>query len=246
MAAALGQPPQLRPQCLELLDAALDVGRPSLEQGQHMAAGCLTPVAERDHAADLAQGEPDCLGGTDEGESDRRVAAEVPVARARPGRRREEPQLLVEPDRLGRYTRGTRQLADTHAALDLPVRWNVQASVMEITMLHVPDCPNLVLARRNLAAALARTAVDAAVREHVVASAEEAEHLGMNGSPTILIDGCDPFPGDAPASLACRRYPGDAGLGGAPSVDMLVGRLQILTTDAAEITRRGPTTRRRP
>jgi hypothetical protein len=45
----------------------------------------------------------------------------------------------------------------------------------------------------------------------------------MNGSPTLLIDGVDPFgrPGLRP-SLSCRLYPDENGsLSGAPSVTQL-------------------------
>jgi hypothetical protein len=43
----------------------------------------------------------------------------------------------------------------------------------------------------------------------------------MHGSPTLLIDGRDPFAGPgAPASLSCRLYRDETGrLGPAPSVD---------------------------
>lgn len=87
--------------------------------------------------------------------------------------------------------------------------------------MHAPDCPNRPDVRRNLDEAPARAGVDAEVREREIASPEEAVAAGMSGSPTILVDGVDPFASDAPGSLACRRYP-DAGGGGAPSVDALV------------------------
>jgi len=45
----------------------------------------------------------------------------------------------------------------------------------------------------------------------------EVELLGFTGSPTILIDGVDPFaePG-RPAGLACRMYRTATGLAGTP------------------------------
>jgi hypothetical protein len=45
------------------------------------------------------------------------------------------------------------------------------------------------------------------VRRRVVADEREAVLAGMHGSPTLLIDGVDPFaaPGQAPG-LACRLY----------------------------------------
>lgn len=72
-------------------------------------------------------------------------------------------------------------------------------------MLYVPDCPNRILARDVLEQALARTGMTALVRERAVGSVEEAERLGMRGSPTILIDGRDAFPGgDGSAAWSCR------------------------------------------
>jgi len=96
---------------------------------------------------------------------------------------------------------------------------------MNIDLLHVLDCPNLTEARQNLDTALARAGIVAVVRERLVTSAEEATAMGMNGSPTVLIDGVDPFGADAAASLACRLYRDAAGVRGAPSVEALTAGL---------------------
>ena len=41
-----------------------------------------------------------------------------------------------------------------------------------------------------------------------VRSDADALRLGFHGSPTILIDGIDPFPGPSePVGLSCRSYP---------------------------------------
>ncbi|KJS63341.1 DsbA family protein [Streptomyces rubellomurinus] len=93
---------------------------------------------------------------------------------------------------------------------------------MELTILAVPDCPNAPLLRERLAEALARQHAPA-VTSHVVTDAEQAERLGMHGSPTLLINGSDPFtePGQ-PASLSCRLFRDmDGAVSGAPSVDQL-------------------------
>jgi hypothetical protein len=51
---------------------------------------------------------------------------------------------------------------------------------------------------------------------------EEALRLGFRGSPTILLDGQDPFADqDAPVGLACRLYATEGGLQGAPTIDQL-------------------------
>jgi hypothetical protein len=97
---------------------------------------------------------------------------------------------------------------------------------MEIELLYVPECPHRRLARDHVDRALARTRRAAVVREREVRSSEEAAHLGMRGSPTILIDGQDPFVDTAdPTALSCRLYRSDVGLSGAPTVEQLVEAL---------------------
>jgi hypothetical protein len=93
---------------------------------------------------------------------------------------------------------------------------------MELTLLTVPACPSAPVFEERLAAALAGHP-GAVVRRREVASERAAADAGMHGSPTLLIDGRDPFalPG-APASLSCRLYRDEAGRAGpAPSVQAL-------------------------
>jgi hypothetical protein len=94
---------------------------------------------------------------------------------------------------------------------------------VDIELLVVPDCPNAPAAQ-----ALLRTALDAAgmlgtgVRVSVIDSQREAGERGFVGSPTILINGLDPFAEPArPPALACRLYPGLAGPSGLPPADQL-------------------------
>ena len=97
---------------------------------------------------------------------------------------------------------------------------------MDIDLLYLAACPNHAIARARVQIALDRTHLAAVVREREVQSSEEAARLGMRGSPTILIDGHDPFAGGAdPAALSCRLYRGDPGFGGAPTVEQLVEAL---------------------
>jgi hypothetical protein len=111
------------------------------------------------------------------------------------------------------------ELADQHL-LDLPVHWNLYGQRMRIDLLYVADCPNLVVARERIAIALERTGAAATLYEHEVATAEEAERSGMSGSPTVLVDGVDPFGGAGP-SLACRLYRSGDEVEGAPPLDSL-------------------------
>jgi hypothetical protein len=85
---------------------------------------------------------------------------------------------------------------------------------MELTVLVVPACPHTAPLRERLTLAL-EGRDDGTVTWREVTDPEEAEHLGMHGSPTLLVDGTDPFarPGEEP-SLSCRVL-------GLPSLDRL-------------------------
>jgi hypothetical protein len=87
---------------------------------------------------------------------------------------------------------------------------------MDVELLVIPDCPNTEPALRLVLDALADLGLDdVRARVTVVDSAGP----GFAGSPTILIDGTDPFASSTPASgLACRVYPGPSGLPSLSSV----------------------------
>ena len=90
---------------------------------------------------------------------------------------------------------------------------------MEIELLVVPDCPNEAAAAALIRSAVADTRVTATITRAVIATEDQARLRGFVGSPTILLDGVDPFgPPDAPAGLACRLYPTANGLQGVPSL----------------------------
>jgi hypothetical protein len=100
---------------------------------------------------------------------------------------------------------------------------------MDLVLLTIPDCPNAVAFEERLAAALAGHPA-AVVRRRVVGDEREAAEAGMHGSPTLLVDGSDPFaaPGEPP-SLSCRLYRDASGrTGPVPSVEEL--RRALTTT----------------
>lgn len=102
------------------------------------------------------------------------------------------------------------------------MRWNLYGSHVDIEILYVTACPHLDRARSRVREALAAVGVPASVRETEVATTDCAVRLGMCGSPTILIDGRDPFPTAEAGSLSCRLYRTDHALDGAPSVRQLI------------------------
>ena len=75
-----------------------------------------------------------------------------------------------------------------------------------MTLQYFDDCPNWQTANERLRALADE--LDIHITYHRVSSVEEAEELAFRGSPTILIDGRDPFArGGEPSGLACRVYP---------------------------------------
>jgi hypothetical protein len=93
---------------------------------------------------------------------------------------------------------------------------------MHLTVLAVPGCPNAPVLRDRLAAALDDRA-DVSVSRQVISDETEAARWGVHGSPTLLIDGVDPFAvRGQPPSLSCRLYRDEHGrTSGAPSVGQL-------------------------
>lgn len=94
--------------------------------------------------------------------------------------------------------------------------------MLEVTVLAVPGCPNEPVLRDRLAQVLSDYP-DATVTRRVIRDEAGAARYGMHGSPTLLVNGSDPFavPG-TPAGLSCRLYRDQGGpAGGAPSVAAL-------------------------
>lgn len=93
---------------------------------------------------------------------------------------------------------------------------------MQIEILTVPGCPNGPVLTQRLAAVLGENP-EVPVVQRTVTDPEEAARRGMHGSPTLLIDGRDPFADpDTPPSLSCRLYRApDGSRHGAPSVEDL-------------------------
>nr|WTB29768.1 hypothetical protein OG781_09920 [Streptomyces sp. NBC_00830] len=98
---------------------------------------------------------------------------------------------------------------------------------MRITALTLPNCPNAPVIEERIVRALNGRSAEVELVE--AADLEQAARLGMTGSPTVLIEGVDPFavPG-IPASLSCRLYRGPDGKAeGAPSVADLQRALYV-------------------
>jgi len=98
---------------------------------------------------------------------------------------------------------------------------------MEITLQYFEGCPNW----ETTAALLDRLCaegLDATSGLELIDTHDKAVARGFRGSPTVLIDGLDPFADkEAPVGLACRIYDTEDGLAGSPSLDQL--RRAIIT-----------------
>ena len=92
---------------------------------------------------------------------------------------------------------------------------------MEITLQYFDGCPNWEVLDHRLAQVIEGRA-DVRVAHQRVETAEDAARLGFHGSPTVLVDGVDPFADEhAPVGLSCRVFRTTAGLAGSPTVDQL-------------------------
>ncbi len=96
----------------------------------------------------------------------------------------------------------------------------------QVTLQYFDGCPNWRIAEERLV----RLADEYGFPLHRqrIDTPEQAERVGFGGSPTILVDGRDPFAagGPAPTGLTCRVYPTPEGPQGAPTEDQLRAALR--------------------
>lgn len=89
-----------------------------------------------------------------------------------------------------------------------------------LQLLYFPECPNWCLADERLREIASRLGLS--IEHKLVTTSEEAERVSFRGSPTLLIDGVDPFAvGDEPIGLTCRLYRTPDGHAGAPTTEQM-------------------------
>jgi hypothetical protein len=92
---------------------------------------------------------------------------------------------------------------------------------MEVTLLYFDDCPNWRVANGHLESLLSEYP-QMSITRHIVDTPEEAERTGFGGSPSVLINGSDPFAdGQEAVGLTCRLYQTADGLAGSPTREQL-------------------------
>jgi hypothetical protein len=88
---------------------------------------------------------------------------------------------------------------------------------MDIALLYFDGCPNHAETLAMLNELLSEAGWDGDVQFINVDTQQRAEELSFRGSPTVLINGDDPFlDTEAPFGLSCRIYPTDDGYRGTP------------------------------
>jgi hypothetical protein len=91
-------------------------------------------------------------------------------------------------------------LAETGAGM-------LQAMTPRIELLWWQGCPSTPRTLADLRAALEQAGLDpAAIEVREISDHDQAQREGFPGSPTIRIDGVDPFPADDAVGLSCRIY----------------------------------------
>lgn len=93
-----------------------------------------------------------------------------------------------------------------------------------IEFLYFEGCPNAATAEERLRDAMSQVGRSEVVVNRIkVDSPEHAEALGFTGSPTVRLDGRDPFAtGNEGVGFACRVYAGPEGMAGSPTVQQFI------------------------
>jgi len=92
--------------------------------------------------------------------------------------------------------------------------------VAEVTLLYFDGCPSWRSTAEHLH--LLQEELGLTLRYRRIETPEEAVRTGFVGSPTVLLEGVDPFAtGDESFGLACRLYATPHGLQGSPTLARL-------------------------
>lgn len=90
----------------------------------------------------------------------------------------------------------------------------------DVTLLYFDGCPSWETTAERLSDLGSEG--DLQVRRVRVDTDADVDRWGFRGSPTVLVDGRDPFAdGDEPIGMACRIYHTPDGPAGSPTVAQL-------------------------
>jgi len=93
---------------------------------------------------------------------------------------------------------------------------------MKIEIRYFDGCPNWQVTDALVTRVVEELGLDAEIHRTLIDTQEAAERVGFFGSPSVVINGVDPFadPG-AQVGLSCRVYRTETGLAGSPSQKQL-------------------------
>lgn len=90
---------------------------------------------------------------------------------------------------------------------------------IEVTLLYFDGCPHWLEADAHLRL-LADELSGVHLSRQIVDTPEEAERMSFRGSPSILVNGVDPFAeANDPVGLSCRVYQTPDGPAGSPTLE---------------------------
>jgi hypothetical protein len=90
---------------------------------------------------------------------------------------------------------------------------------MNVELVYFDGCPNWTTVDRRLGRLAKELGFE--LQRRAVTGPEDAEVAGMHGSPTVLVDGGDPFANAEPPSMSCRVYQTPDGPAGSPTMAQL-------------------------
>ena len=97
---------------------------------------------------------------------------------------------------------------------------------MDIELRYFDDCPNWEKTADVLQSLIVDLDLDATLTTRRIATPEEAEAVHFLGSPSIVVNGEDPFAEvGAPVGLTCRLYRTETGFAAMPSIAQLTAAL---------------------
>jgi len=98
---------------------------------------------------------------------------------------------------------------------------------MRVQLLYFDDCPHWTAMEERLREALTMSGIPQTIEHCLVETPEVADEYRFAGSPSILLDGRDPFAASpSEVGLTCRVYSTPDGAAGAPTVEQLVAAIK--------------------
>lgn len=100
---------------------------------------------------------------------------------------------------------------------------------MNVTLQYLDSCPNWKTTDGRLRGVIARHKLDVDLAYQLIESPEDAEKYSFHGSPSILVDGEDPFASaETRVGYACRIYDTTSGESvEAPSIEQIAQALGV-------------------